>query len=208
MKTKIVAITRQMPEWDAVRAAAGVIDSGGIVCFPTDTTYGFAASIYSPEAIGRLRTLKVRSAHDPFVVIVPDLDVVRELASPITSRHRKLMNEYWPGPLTIVFEASERVPEYIAGPDGSVALRIPNDVLAQSILRACGIPLAAPSANVKGKRPALCPEEVLADFSGKIDLLLDGGPVESALPSTIVALEPRGCKVLRRGRVSLSRVQP
>jgi L-threonylcarbamoyladenylate synthase len=191
-----------------VKVAAGVIDSGGIICFPMDTTYGFAASIYSERAIQRLRALKVRSAHDPFVIIVPDLGVVSELASPITSKHRRLMEEYWPGPLTIVFEASERVPDYIAGPDGTVALRIPNDVLTQSILSACGTALAAPSANVRGRRPALSPEEVLADFSGKIDLLLDGGPVESSLPSTIVQMRRRGWKVLRQGRVSLSRVQP
>jgi L-threonylcarbamoyladenylate synthase len=207
-KTRIVKTTRQMPEWEAVKVAADVISSGGVICFPTDTTYGLAASIYSPEAIKRLRDLKVRSPHDPFVVIVPDLGVVAELASPITSKHRKLMDEYWPGPLTIVFEASDRVPDYMTGPDGSVALRIPNDVLTQSILGACGIPLAAPSANVRGRRAAMSPDEVLADFSGRIDLLLDGGPVESALPSTIVAVKPRGCKVLRRGRVSLSRVQP
>jgi L-threonylcarbamoyladenylate synthase len=203
MKTKVVAITRQMPEWHSVKVAADVIDSGGIICFPTDTTYGFAASVYSPQAIERLRSLKVRSPQDPFVIIVPDLGVVSELASPITKKHRSLIDEYWPGPLTIVFEASDRVPECVAGPDGSVALRIPNDVLTQSILRACGIPLAAPSANLRGKSPALSSEEVLADFSGKIDLLLDGGPVESSLPSTIVTVRPRGCKVLRQGRVFL-----
>ena len=207
-KTKIVKITRQMPEWEVVKIAADAVDSGGVICFPTDTTYGFAASIYSRHAIERLRDLKVRSPHDPFVVIVPDLGVVTELAATVTSRHRRLIKAYWPGPLTIVFEASDRVPEYMTGPDGSVAVRIPNDVLAQSILGACGIPLAAPSANVRGRRPALSPDEVLADFSGRVDLLLDGGPVESALPSTIVAVKSGGCKVLRRGRVSLSRVQP
>jgi L-threonylcarbamoyladenylate synthase len=116
------------------------------------------------------------------------------------------MESYWPGPLTIVFEASDRVPEYVTGPDRTVALRIPNDVLTQSILRACGTPLAAPSANIRGRRPALSPEEVLSDFSGKIDLLLDGGHMECAVPSTIVAVRSHRCKILRQGRVSLGKV--
>jgi L-threonylcarbamoyladenylate synthase len=203
MRTRVVPISRQLPEWEAVKDAAGVIDSGGVICFPTDTTYGFAASIYSPEAIERLRVLKLRDSEDPFVLIVPDLGVVSELASPITTRHRKLMEEHWPGPLTIVFNASDRVPDCATGPDGSVALRIPNDLLTQSILSACGIPLAAPSANIRGENPALSPGEVLADFDGKIDLLLDGGPVESSIPSTIVKARPRGWKILRQGRVLL-----
>ena len=207
MKTRILSISRHMPEWETVKVAAGVIDSGGIVCFPTDTTYGFAASIYSGKAIERLRVIKARSADDPFVIIGSDLGIVSELAVRVTARHRRLMHDYWPGPLTIVFEASSRVPDYMLGPEGTVALRIPNDTLTQSILRACGIPLAAPSANLRGRRPALSPEQVLAHFSGTIDLLLDGGQMEAPEPSTIVAVRSRRFEILRQGKVSLGKVR-
>lgn len=206
MKTRILRISRHMPEWEPVKAAAGVIDSGGIVCLPTDTTYGFAASIYSKKAIEKLRVIKARGAHDPFVIIGSDMAFVSELAAHVTPKHRRLMDAHWPGPLTIVFEASARAPDYVLGPEGTVALRIPNDTLTQSILRACGIPLAAPSANLRGRRPALAPEEVLANFSGKIDLLLDGGQMDTPEPSTIVAVRSRGCQVLRQGKVSLGKV--
>jgi len=206
MATEILPISRQMPEWEAVSAAARVIDSGGVICFPTDTVYGFAASIYCDAALSRLRTLKTRRAEMPFVVIASDMGVVRELAIGVTARHRKLIDTYWPGPLTIVFGASDLVPEGVVGRSKTVALRVPDDILTQSILRACGMPLAAPSANIKGSRPALCPEDVLEHFEGKIDLLLDGGLIESSEPSTIVKVGGRKLEVLRPGRVSLGKM--
>jgi L-threonylcarbamoyladenylate synthase len=208
MRTRIVVLDRQLPGWGAISAASNVIDTGGIVCFPTDTVYGFAASIYCRQAIERLRDLKRRCADEPFVVIASDMDIVEEMVEVVTSRHRKLMEAYWPGPLTIVFRASPIVPDYLTGPDRTVALRIPDDVLTQSILRACGMPLAAPSANVRGKRPAVCPEDVLSEFNGRIEMLLDGGRIESQEPSTIVKVNPRNLTVLRQGRVSLGRVRP
>ena len=206
MGTEILPISRQMPEWEAVSAAARVIDSGGVICFPTDTVYGFAASIYCSDALARLRSLKTRSSEEPFVIIASDMDVVRELATGITPRHRKLIESYWPGPLTIVFGASDLVPEGVVGRSKTVALRVPDDMLTQSILRACGMPLASPSANVRGMRPAICPEDVLEHFEGKIDLLLDGGLIESFEPSTIVMVGKRKLEVLRPGRVSLEKI--
>jgi L-threonylcarbamoyladenylate synthase len=205
MKTRRIRLNRQMPGWAAVSAAAHVIDNGGIVCFPTDTVYGFAASIYCADAIERLRRLKERDRREPFVVIASDVDIVGEMATAVTSRHRRLMEAHWPGPLTIVFQASPMIPDYLTGTDGTVAIRIPDDVLTQSILRACGMPLAAPSANVRGKRPAIGPDDVMAEFEGKIDLLLDGGLIESEEPSTIVMVGARNLTVLRRGRVPVGR---
>jgi L-threonylcarbamoyladenylate synthase len=206
MATEILPVSRQMPEWEAVSAAAAVVDSGGVICFPTDTVYGFAVSIYSDDALARLRSLKTRRSEDPFVILASDMGVVRELATGVTARHRKLIDTYWPGPLTIVFGASELVPEGVLGHSETVALRVPDDILTQSILRACGMPLAAPSANIKGKRPAVCPEDVLEHFEGKIDLLLDGGLIESSEPSTIVRVGGSRLEVLRPGRVSLGKI--
>jgi L-threonylcarbamoyladenylate synthase len=207
MRTRRVALDRQLPGWGAIRAASNVIDTGGIVCLPTDTVYGFAASIYCRGAVERLRALKQRSPSEPFVVIASDVDIVEEMVEVVTPRHRKLMQAHWPGPLTIVFPASPAVPDYLTGPDGTVALRIPDDILTQSLLRACGMPLAAPSANVRGRRPAVCPEDVLSEFDGKIEMLLDGGRIENPEPSTIVVVNPRRLTVLRQGRVSLGRAR-
>ncbi len=203
MRTRIISISRELPGWRAVAAAAGVIDAGGVVCFPTDTTYGFAASIYCQEAIERLRKLKARRRNEPFVIIVADMGMVQELVENVTQTHRQLMDLYWPGPLTLVFEASQRVPDHVISRQGTIALRIPNDPLAQALLRACGTPLAAPSANPRGKAPAISAQEVLRYFDGKVDLLLDGGTLESSEPSTIVAVKARRLRIVRRGRLVL-----
>jgi L-threonylcarbamoyladenylate synthase len=207
VKTRVINLNRQMPGWAALSVAARVIDGGGIVCFPTDTVYGFAASIYCRGAIERLRSLKQRKSDEPFVMIASDVDIIREMVTVMSSSHRKLMEAHWPGPLTIVFKASPMVPEYMTGPDGTVALRIPDDILTQSILRTCGMPLAAPSANTRGRQPAVDPEDVLAEFDGRIDLLLDGGILESSEPSTIVAVAGGGLTVLRKGKLALGRVR-
>jgi L-threonylcarbamoyladenylate synthase len=206
MKTRVVKINRQLPAWAAVNAAARTINMGGIVCFPTDTVYGFAASIYCRRAIERLRAIKERRRGEPFVVIASDVNIVDKMASVVTPGHRRLMNAHWPGPLTIVFPAAPGVPGCLQGAEGTVAVRVPRDMLTQSILRACGVPLAAPSANVRGRRPAVNADDVLAEFEGKIDLLLDGGVIEDQEPSTIVEVAAGRVAILRKGRLSAERV--
>jgi len=200
LRPRTVRISRDLPEWEAIDVTARVVTRGGIVAFPTDTTYGLAASIYCEEAVRRLRRLKARRSDQPFLVIAADTDWVRELAV-VTPEHKRLMDAYWPGPLSIVFEASKVVPEYVTGPRRTIALRVPDDTLTQSILRACGMPLVAPSANLKGREPATSARAVLRDFAGKIDLVLDGGPIESIMPSTIVRVGSRGPEILRSGRL-------
>jgi L-threonylcarbamoyladenylate synthase len=201
VKARVLKIRRDLPQWEVLSAVARTIERGGIVAFPTDTTYGFAASIWCESAIARLRQMKHRDAGKGFVVIASDVDSVEELAVRISRAHRRLMETYWPGPLTIVFEASPVVPRYLLRGARTIAIRVPADTLTQSILRVCGKPLAAPSANAKGGPPAVSAREVLRDFAAGVDLVLDGGRVEPALPSTIVAVRRRGLEILRRGQV-------
>ena len=208
VKAKLLKVTRELPEWGAIDAAAQALTRGGIVAFLTDTTYGLAASIYCGPAIGRLRRIKGRALREPFVVLAADTDWVAELASGMTARHARLMEAFWPGPLTIVFKASGAVPQYLRCREGTIALRVPDDTLTQAILRASGIPLAAPSANPRGKAPAASAREVIGYFSEEIDLVLDGGTSENVVPSTIVAVGGRKVRVLRQGRVSIGRAHP
>lgn len=204
MRTEVIKITRDMPEWGAVSCAAEVISAGGIVCFPTDTVYGFAASIFSERAVKGLRKVKNRDAGEPFVVIVDDAGWVSELAARITRAHRRLMADHWPGPLTILFEASPALPAYVTGGRETVGLRVPNDTLSQCLLGACGVPLVAPSANPRGKQPSVSAGQVLESFAGKVDLILDGGTIESSDPSTIVEVRSGRVVVLREGRVAVT----
>jgi len=201
VKARVLKVRRDLPQWDVLTVAARTIERGGVIAFPTDTTYGLAASIWCEAAIARLRKLKRRDPEKSFVVIAADTDAVEELAARISPAHRRLMEAYWPGPLTIVFQASRSVPAYLLGGSRTIAIRVPGDTLTQSILRACGQPLAAPSANLRGRAPAVSAREVLRDFAAGVDLVLDGGRLEPALPSTIVAVKRRGLEILRRGQV-------
>ncbi len=204
MRTEVIEITRDIPEWHAVSRAAEVISSGGIVSFPTDTVYGLAASIFCEQAISDLRRIKDRRADEPFVVMVGDAGWVSELAAGITRTHRRLMAEHWPGPVTILFEASRAVPACLRGGADTIALRVPNDTLSQCVLGACGVPLAVPSANPRGRAPAVSAGEVLESFRGKIALLLDGGTIENAAPSTIAAVRSGRVVVMRAGRAQVA----
>ncbi len=201
--TRVIPVTRHMPEWDRIEASVQVLNSGGIVAFPTDTVYGLAASIYSAEAIERLSQLKERRLGHGFVVLIADPSWLNELVRALEPRLKQLVKDYWPGPLTIVFKASDRVPQGVRAADGTIALRMPNDTLTQSILRACGVPLAVPSANPRGAQPALSADEVIAYFDGKVDLVLDGGRVATSGVSTIIAARGKRLMVLREGCLSL-----
>ncbi len=203
-KTKVIKVCRDFPEWNAIRFARSVLLSGGLVCFPTDTTYGVAAIIYSHSAIEKLRRIKRRAQKKPFLILASDMGMVGELVEGINRAQKRLIDLYWPGPLTIVFSASRRLPSYLRNPWGTVAVRVPKDALSQAIIRACGMPLVAPSANLKGERPAVAFEEAFEIFDGLVDLILDGGTLESSLPSTIVDARSGIVRVLRQGRLALA----
>lgn len=207
VKARLVKVTRHLPEWEAVHAAAAAISAGGVIALPTDTTYGLAASIWCERAVERLRKMKARAEGKSFVVLAADTDWLRELVARVTPLEKRLMDAYWPGALTIVFEASRTVPDYLVGRDRTIAIRVPDDALTQSILRACGAPLVAPSANLKSREPARSAAEVRRDFGDSVDLILDGGPVESSLPSTIVVARRRGFEILREGSLVLKGVR-
>ena len=172
------------------------------IAFPTDTTYGLAASIWCESAIARLRKLKRRDPDKGFVVIAADTECGRrargqdEPGAPAADG----------GLLAGAADASCSRPRgrcraYLLGGSRTIAIRVPGDTLTQSILRACGQPLVAPSANLRGRAPAVSAREVLRDFASGVDLVLDGGRLEPALPSTIVAVKRRGLEILRRGQV-------
>lgn len=204
IRTKILQVCRDFPEWSAIRLARGIIHSGGLVCFPTDTTYGIAANIYSSAAIESLRKIKRREKQKPFLVLASDMGMVNELVREINRSQKKLIDLYWPGPITLIFWASHRLPSYLRNPWGTVAIRIPNDALSQAIIRACGVPLVAPSANLKGEQPAVAFEQALDVFQGLVDLMLDGGTLESSVPSTIVDARSGVIRVVRKGRLALA----
>lgn len=176
-----------------IREAAEVIRAGGIAALPTETVYGLAARGDRPEAVARLVRLKERPPEKPFTLHVSDTGTAKRFASLDHPFVQKLAERYWPGPLTLVVPSREGPP---------AGLRVPGLALTREILQAAGRPVFLPSANPAGRTPACSPEEVLAYFHDRVELLVDHGATQIREPSTVVRVLEDRLEVLREGIIS------
>jgi tRNA threonylcarbamoyl adenosine modification protein (Sua5/YciO/YrdC/YwlC family) len=194
LPTKLIATGDRASYAKAVKEAAAVLESGGIVGIPTETVYGLAASAEHPRAIERLRDVKGRPEEKKFTICIPLKTDVARFAAFVPRAAEKLINHFWPGPLTLVLPGK-------AG--GSVGIRMPGLTLTRDILLKADTSVVIPSANPSGHEPATDARKVLEYFDGKIDLVIDGGPSQLAVASTVVEVTTEGTvKVLRRGAIS------
>jgi len=210
MSPEVISIERGTDNAEAIGRAAGVLADGGVVAFPTETVYGVGVRADIPDAIDKLRRGKQRGQDKPFTVhIGRRSDVERYVPSP-SGMARRLIEKGWPGPLTLVFTGIEpsstpivqQIGERIAPAlyhEGSIGLRCPDDELARALLSTVNEPVVAASANVAGSRPARTADEVADALNDSVDLILDGGPVRYAKPSTVVRLNGVGYSILRPG---------
>ncbi|MEM2902035.1 MAG: L-threonylcarbamoyladenylate synthase [Candidatus Bathyarchaeia archaeon] len=195
------------PECEIIRAAAKVIREGGIVAFPTETVYGLGVNALDPEAVKKVYEVKRRPADNPTIVHIADKMEAQRLAAEIPEIGYELMERFWPGPLTLVLKKSEIVPSItVAGLD-TVAVRIPKHRVALMLIKEAGVPVAAPSANLAGKPSPTLAEHVIRDLDGKIDMVLDGGPTEIGVESTVLDLTTPQPLVLRPGGVTLEELR-
>ena len=180
-----------------IREAAAILATGGLVAFPTETVYGIGANADDEAAMDRLCRVKQRPPGKPFTVHIADREDVGRHVKDVPVVARKLMDEFWPGPLTLVIER----------PSGAIGLRLPAHEVARSLIREAGVPVVAPSANVSGEEPAVSGEQVLARFDGQIDAVVLSG--ESALrqSSTVVRVSRTGWELLREGIISESMIE-
>ncbi len=189
------------PSPDNLARAAGLLRGGGLVAFPTETVYGLGADARSDAAVAGIYRAKGRPAFNPLIVHVPDLDAARACAR-FSDDALRLAAAFWPGPLTLVLpvrEGSGLSPLVRAG-HGTVGIRAPGHPVAQSLLRAFGGPVAAPSANPSGRISPTTADHVLAGLGGRVEAVVDGGPCAVGLESTIVGFVP-GPVLLRPGGV-------
>ena len=176
-----------MAESDArIREAAEVLRRGGLVAFPTETVYGLGADAANPDAVGRLYAVKGRPAGHPVIVHLADADALDAWAAAVSEPARLLAEAFWPGPLTLILRRSARVPDAVTGGRDTVGLRVPDQPVAQALLRAFGGGVAAPSANRFGRVSPTTAADVHADLGDAVDLVLDGGPCLVGVESTIV----------------------
>ena len=189
---------------EAIARAVDVLRAGGVVAIPTETVYGLAADVANPAAIARVYAIKGRPAEHPLIVHVADLAAATGYAAELTPALRALAQRFWPGPLTAIVARGPRTPHAVTGGQETVALRVPAHPVARAILAAFGGALAAPSANRFGRVSPTTAEHVRADLGDAVDVVVDGGPCEVGVESTIVDLTGAVPAVLRAGAITAS----
>ena len=182
--------------------AAGFIRTGGIVAFPTETVYGLGANVFDETAIEKIFAAKDRPDDNPLIAHVSSVEQIGELARSIPPQARLLIDAFFPGPLTLVLPKSERVPNAATAGLDTIGIRMPRLELAREFLRACGVPLVAPSANLSGRPSPTTWQAVLEDLDGRVDCILQGDATEIGLESTVVDCSSEPPVLLRKGAIS------
>jgi L-threonylcarbamoyladenylate synthase len=188
---------------DSPDEAAGFLNRGGIVAFPTETVFGLGADAFRPEAVARIFTAKGRPSDNPLIVHVRNPERIGEVASPIGRDAVALIERFFPGPLTVVLRKRETVPEIVSAGLPTVGVRCPSHPVASTFLESCVHPVAAPSANLSGRPSSTDWKSVYHDLGGRIDCLLRGAPSTIGLESTIVDCSVDPPLLLRSGAIGL-----
>jgi L-threonylcarbamoyladenylate synthase len=207
MSTLVLQIDPQAPDASTLARAAAVLRAGGLVAFPTETVYGLGANALEAAAVGRIFEAKGRPADNPIIVHIADVEQVHQVASDWPALAQRLAERFWPGPLTLVLPRRPEVPDIVTAGGPTVAVRLPAHPLALALIRAAGVPLAAPSANRSGYISPTRAEHVLRGLAGRIDLLLDGGPTPGGLESTVLNLTTTPPTLLRPGLLSAADIE-
>lgn len=204
MQTIIKKVNPENPgeNLDAIDMGASILIRGGLVAFPTETVYGLGANALDGQAVSNIYRAKGRPSDNPLIVHISDMDHLDNIAKKITPAARKLMQAFWPGPLTIVFEKKDIIPSETSGGLDTVAVRLPKNKIARLLIQRAGIPIAAPSANVSGRPSPTIAAHVEIDLYGRIDMIIDGGSSVLGLESTVVDARGDYPVMLRPGSVT------
>lgn len=190
------------PDIDIINKASDIIRSGGLVAFPTETVYGLGADGLNPKAIKKIYQAKGRPSDNPLILHISSIEELYSLVRVVTPLAKKLINVFWPGPLTMIFEKSDIVPLPITAGLDTVAIRFPINTVARAIIKKSKTPIAAPSANSSGKPSPTRASHVKFDLDGKIDMIVDGGACKVGLESTVIDVTQNIPTILRPGAVT------
>ncbi|PIQ82437.1 MAG: threonylcarbamoyl-AMP synthase [Candidatus Omnitrophica bacterium CG11_big_fil_rev_8_21_14_0_20_64_10] len=189
-RTRLIRVDARNPEPALIKEAAVLLRRGGLVAFPTETVYGLGVNFDDPQAVQMLYQVKERPFDKQVTLLLPDIESVRRSGAEIPPAAERLMKRFWPGPMTLVLGRT----------DGSTTgFRVPDHPVTLALLQAAGVPVAAPSANRSGRPPAVNASQVLAEFDGDIDMIVDSGPTAIGAASTVVRVTGPQPEVLRAG---------
>ena len=202
MDTIIQKINSEFFEDCELEKACQILKQGGLVAFPTETVYGLGGDALSQDAAKKIYTAKGRPSDNPLIVHIADMKSIYDVAQNISRKALDLAEAYWPGPMTMIFQKTDKVPLSTTGGLNTVAVRMPSHPIAKELIRQSGVYVAAPSANTSGRPSPTRAEHVIEDLQGKIDMIIDGGHVGIGLESTIVDMTGETPVILRPGYIT------
>ena len=207
METKLVKVDTENPEKSVLTEAAEILKNGGLVAFPTETVYGLGANGLDEKACKRIYEAKGRPSDNPLILTIGDLDGLYKIVGKVTENAKKIIDAFWPGPITLVLPKADCVPETVTGGLNTVAVRYPSNKIARELIKIAGIPVAAPSANSSGKPSPTRASHVEFDLNGKIEMIIDGGAADWGLESTILDVSEDKPVLLRPGAVTQDMIE-
>jgi len=208
LDTEVFYLDENNLDYAVIDKAAQVIRNKGTVVFPTETVYGLGANALSREAVERIFAAKGRPADNPLIVHINSMNMLLYLiGSPLTAETGLLIKKYWPGPLTLIFKKSSKVPAEVTAGLDTVAIRMPDNKIALELIKRSQLPIAAPSANISGKPSPTLPEHVIEDMNGKVDMILCGGKTRIGVESTVLDLSGDVPVVLRPGGLTVEELE-
>lgn len=207
MNTRLFKVDSEAPDMVVIEEAACILRRGGTVAFPTETVYGLGANGLDEAAVAKIFAAKGRPVDNPLILHIATLEELKLLIRELPPLAEKLMRSFWPGPLTLVLPRSERIPDIVTGGLDTVAVRMPDHMVAQLLIAKAGVPVAAPSANLSGRPSPTCAMAVWDDLHGKIDVVIDGGPSGIGVESTVVDMTGEIPVLLRPGGITLEELR-
>ena len=187
---------------EELKVVCNLIRNGELVIFPTETVYGIGANALDENAVGKIFIAKGRPSDNPLIVHIADRTKVEEIAQDITEMEQILIDEFMPGPFTIILKRKPEVPDIVTAGLDTVAVRMPDNIIARAIIQFSGVPIAAPSANISGKPSGTSVEDIRYELEGKVSAIIDGGETEIGLESTVVKVVDEVPVILRPGKIT------
>ncbi|WP_455257593.1 L-threonylcarbamoyladenylate synthase [Peptoniphilus asaccharolyticus] len=206
MDTKIIKVKENITK-DQLEEIKSVFDSGGLVVFPTETVYGLGADGLNPEALKKVYQAKNRPGDNPLILHIAEISQLDGIVENISEDAKNMMEMFWPGPLTLIMNRTENVPDETTAGLETVAVRMPSHEVARAILSYCKKPIAAPSANISGKPSTTSFQRVFEDLNGKVEVIVDGGKATVGIESTVVDTTVNPPLILRPGKVTKEDLQ-
>lgn len=202
MEKKTIYLKEEQIDETKIEEIANAIKEGKLIIFPTDTVYGIGTNAYNEEACKKIYEIKGRPSCKPLIILISDTSMIEDLVENISPKEQKIIEKFWPGPLTIKFKKRKGIlPDIISAGDEYVRIRLIKNGLIYKIIEKAEVPVVAPSANISGHPTGIKIDNIIKELGGKVDYILDCGDYKSDEPSTIVQVEDEKIVVIREGKI-------